>query len=171
VEMGCLQSCPDSPLHPGTPEEDIDYCHASNSHHPCESYCTAAGNPDVSDTENDNPEYAENIFELVIKITKELELLLVCNYAATGKGLHEKLNSVEGQLSVGIVKQIRYLATFRNKVVHHEYTPTESDRTAFTLAYEQVKNKMDIRRIAVGNSTLPNSTAITRSRRNKRGRR
>jgi len=129
--MGCLQSIPESPLQPRSPAEPVDYYDRSEHYRP-------------SNTDSSRPEYADNIFELVIRISKELEAFLVSHFDGTGKGLHEILDSVEGKLNPPAVRQIRYLATFRNKVVHHEYTPTANDRTAFINAYEQARSKLHL---------------------------
>jgi hypothetical protein len=58
--------------------------------------------------------------ELAINLSRRLESLLEKNYQATGKGLHEKVSSVEGKLSSQLVKNLRYIATMRNSVVHQE---------------------------------------------------
>lgn len=56
--------------------------------------------------------------ETAIKYSKAVESLLTKQFGAQGKGLHEKLSSVERRLPASLVKRIRYLATMRNKVVH-----------------------------------------------------
>lgn len=43
--------------------------------------------------------HSTNDYELVIKSAKDLEHILEVQYHAEGKGLHEKLTSVEGQLT------------------------------------------------------------------------
>ena len=58
--------------------------------------------------------------ETAIQYAKSVESLLVKQWGAQGKGLHEKLSSVEQQLPAALVKRIRYLATMRNKVVHED---------------------------------------------------
>jgi len=58
--------------------------------------------------------------ETAIQYSKAVESLLVKQLGAQGKGLHEKLSSVERQLPAALVKRIRYLATMRNKVVHED---------------------------------------------------
>lgn len=54
----------------------------------------------------------------VIKYNKRIEELLTKKYQASGKGLHSKLTSVESKLAPELVKQIRFIATIRNKLVH-----------------------------------------------------
>ena len=46
--------------------------------------------------------YSSNDYELVIKTSKDLEYFLESEFDARGKGLHEKISSVENKLS-GIV--------------------------------------------------------------------
>jgi len=61
-----------------------------------------------------------NQIEVAVKISRHLETLLEKNYQATGKGLHEKVTSVESRLDEALVKQLRYIATIRNSVVHED---------------------------------------------------
>jgi hypothetical protein len=58
--------------------------------------------------------------ELAVKLSRRLETLLERKYHASGKGLHEKVSSVEAQLPAELVKTLRYIATIRNSVVHEE---------------------------------------------------
>jgi hypothetical protein len=88
-----------------------------------------------------SPAYPTNIYEMVIKTSKELEGFLVSEFGATGKGLHEKISSVQTQLTPQLVKRMRYLATIRNKVVHGE-TADIPDRSGFIRAYESSKSEL-----------------------------
>ena len=56
--------------------------------------------------------------EIAVTYSKQLESLLTEDLNAEGKGLHEKLTSVESILEPALIKQIRWIATMRNKVVH-----------------------------------------------------
>lgn len=56
--------------------------------------------------------------EIAVGYCKEIESLLERRYGATGRGLHEKLSSVENRLPSAVAKHIRQIATVRNKVVH-----------------------------------------------------
>ena len=59
----------------------------------------------------------------VINYTKKIEGILENKYAAEGKGLHEKVSSVESRLDEAIVKRIRYIASVRNGLMHEpDYT-------------------------------------------------
>lgn len=56
--------------------------------------------------------------ELAVTHSRELEHLLESRHGATGKGLHQKVSSVESRLPAPLVGQLRAVATLRNKVVH-----------------------------------------------------
>lgn len=62
--------------------------------------------------------HIQNDFELVIRSSKDLEHILDTQFSAQGKGLHEKISSVESSLNSELVRNMRYLATIRNKLVH-----------------------------------------------------
>ena len=47
--------------------------------------------------------YSSNDYELVIKTSKELEHFLETEFSAQGKGLHEKISSVQSQLPGRII--------------------------------------------------------------------
>jgi len=80
--------------------------------------------------------------DLVIRSSKRIETTLVRLFDATGKGLHEKLSSVEKKLPVSLVKRIRYIATIRNKLVHeHEYRKID-DRSSFKRAVRHVNKEL-----------------------------
>ena len=65
--------------------------------------------------------------DIVDTQSKALEALLEQKFGATGRGLHEKLTSIEYQLEVGLVKNIRWIATMRNKVVHENFQLTNQN--------------------------------------------
>jgi hypothetical protein len=56
--------------------------------------------------------------ETSIRYSKEIEGLLETRFGAEGRGLHEKVSSVEHQLPSELIRKLRYIATIRNKVVH-----------------------------------------------------
>jgi hypothetical protein len=58
--------------------------------------------------------------ETAVTLSRRLESLLEEKHQATGKGLHEKVSSVEAKLSPDLVKSLRYIATMRNSVVHED---------------------------------------------------
>lgn len=58
------------------------------------------------------------MINIILNKTKKIEYLLEKEYDAVGRGLHEKLSSVEYNLEENIVRKIRKIATIRNKAVH-----------------------------------------------------
>ena len=61
---------------------------------------------------------ADELFTVrVIDVARDLETLLVAR-GATGRGLHEKISSVVGRLPDGIERQLRFIATVRNRLLH-----------------------------------------------------
>jgi hypothetical protein len=58
--------------------------------------------------------------ETAVTMARRLETLLVERFQADGRGLHEKLTSVEEDLPKALAKQIRYVASIRNSVVHED---------------------------------------------------
>ena len=85
--------------------------------------------------------YSTNDYELVIKISKDLEYLLDTEFHANGKGLHEKINSISKEvgLSNNLIKKMRYLATIRNKLIHERGYDMIPDRNIFIKNYEESK--------------------------------
>lgn len=55
--------------------------------------------------------------EDVISLTREIESLLE-QLGASGKGLHQKISSIENRFDRDTIKQLRWVATLRNKIVH-----------------------------------------------------
>lgn len=74
--------------------------------------------------------------ETVIRLSKKAEHILEKTYDADGRGLHEKLSSVEGKLPLALVKKLRYVATIRNKLVH-EYDYELENPEEFYIAAKQ----------------------------------
>lgn len=58
--------------------------------------------------------------ELAVTTARRLESLLEAGFGASGRGLHEKLASVEASLPPEVLRDGRYVATMRNKVVHED---------------------------------------------------
>lgn len=58
--------------------------------------------------------------ETVVRGSKKLEKILKEDFGAQGRGLHEYLTDVESQLTEGIVRKGRYIASVRNKVIHDD---------------------------------------------------
>lgn len=58
--------------------------------------------------------------ETAVHYSKRIEGILEHRLGARGRGLHEKLSSVETKLSQDIVRSLRWIATIRNNAVHKE---------------------------------------------------
>src|SRR5258708_18174708 len=58
--------------------------------------------------------------ELAVTTARRLESLLETRFGASGRGLHEKLASVEATLPPDALRDGRYVATIRNRVVHED---------------------------------------------------
>ncbi len=81
--------------------------------------------------------------EEIIKKTKKLETILT-KMGATGKGLHEKVSSIEHRIDKKTIKPLRYIATIRNKAVHEEeFITTEEISNSFKSNYEYIICKLD----------------------------
>jgi hypothetical protein len=81
--------------------------------------------------------------ELVVQASKQLEAALEKQYGATGRGLHEKLSSVEQQLPPEIVRNLRFIATMRNKIVHETDSEGLEDRDRFEQVVDEVMDHLD----------------------------
>jgi hypothetical protein len=80
--------------------------------------------------------------ELVIRRSKQLESLLEEGFGATGRGLHEKVTSVEGKLPPPLVKKLRFIATVRNKLVHDAKLDRLDDRKGFERACNDAEKQL-----------------------------
>jgi len=103
--------------------------------------------------------------DIVVTQSKTLEALLEQKFGATGRGLHEKLSSIEYQLETGLVKNIRWIATMRNKVVHENFQLTNQNDflRSCQRALEGLQNSQHTRSERV-NSSSRNSYNTTPKR-------
>jgi len=74
--------------------------------------------------------------EDVVLLTRKIESLLD-KLGANGRGLHEKLTSVENRLNLQTVKKMRWIATMRNKTMH-EHNFQINDFYGFKTACNEV---------------------------------
>jgi hypothetical protein len=81
--------------------------------------------------------------ELAVTRTKALESLLEQTLGATGKGLHEKVSSVQAKLSPALVKKLRFVATVRNKIVHESDYAKIDDRDGFVRACDEAEAELN----------------------------
>jgi hypothetical protein len=80
--------------------------------------------------------------DLAVTNSKRLESLLEKKLGATGKGLHEKVSSVESRLPRELVRNLRLVATVRNKIVHESDYKSIDDRNAFLKASKQAEHEL-----------------------------
>ena len=80
--------------------------------------------------------------ELAITRVKALESLLEQALGATGKGLHEKVTSVQDKLPPALVKKLRFVATVRNKIVHESAYQQIDDRDGFLRACDEAEAEL-----------------------------
>ncbi len=80
--------------------------------------------------------------ELAITRVKVLESLLEQALGATGKGLHEKVTSVQDRLSQPLVRKLRFAATVRNKIVHEADYQQIDDRAGFIRACDEAETEL-----------------------------
>lgn len=62
----------------------------------------------------------------ILDYSTQIESLLV-ELGAIGRGMHEKLDSIESIIDPFMVKKIRWIATIRNKAVHEANFCTDID--------------------------------------------
>ncbi|MEX2212896.1 MAG: hypothetical protein WD768_02130 [Phycisphaeraceae bacterium] len=79
--------------------------------------------------------------DLVIKSSKKLESMLT-KLGAEGRGLHEKVSSLEKKLGQPLVRKLRFIATVRNKVVHEQDYEKIDDRRGFIDAVKEAKREL-----------------------------
>jgi hypothetical protein len=78
--------------------------------------------------------------ENTVEFTRKIEALLVEELRAEGRGLHEKVSSVERKLPGPLVKRLRYIASVRNKMMHDDYQLQEPED--FYAACEQTLREL-----------------------------
>jgi hypothetical protein len=92
--------------------------------------------------------------ELVVSHAKKFEALLEKRFGARGRGLHEKVSSVEAQLPAEAVKKLRYVATIRNKFVHEDNVNDLDDREGFLQTCGLVEQALRTHRAPRGRHKL-----------------
>ncbi len=83
--------------------------------------------------------------ELAIRWSKKIEAHLERAHRAAGRGLHEKLDSVERRLDEQTVRDLRFLATIRNKLVHEEGYDRIDDREEFRRRVSRAAKALGLR--------------------------
>lgn len=80
--------------------------------------------------------------DLAVSRSKRLESLLEQSLGATGRGLHEKVSSVENRLPPDLVRKLRLVATVRNKVVHEADYKNIDDRKKFLQTCKEAERQL-----------------------------
>jgi hypothetical protein len=81
-------------------------------------------------------------YDIVIKRAKKIESLLT-NLGAEGRGLHQKVTSIEDDLPSHLIKRIRYIATRRNQAMHEsEVEITSSFLADFQSACDEAEKEL-----------------------------
>jgi len=73
-------------------------------------------------------------YDLVLTRSKRLEHLLEEGLGATGRGLHEKTDSVASRLPPPLIKRLHFIATVRNKLVHDDSMKRLDDAKGYKQA-------------------------------------
>lgn len=81
--------------------------------------------------------------EIAIKRCKRLDKLLAEDFGAAGRGLHEKVTSVQTQLPDKVVRRLRFIATVRNKLVHEADVDRLDDRREYERACDEVERELN----------------------------
>ena len=89
----------------------------------------------------------------ILEKTRKIETLLIINYHANGKGLHEKISSVENEINSAEVKKLRWIATMRNKSVHEDGFEIE-DLNSFLEECDNVINLLDSHNVNTTNQFI-----------------
>ncbi len=81
-------------------------------------------------------------YKVVIDAAKQIESLLE-KLGASGRGLHEKVTSIEDDLPNHLVKKVRFIATRRNQFVHQsDVKLTPSSLIDFQTAYDEAEKEL-----------------------------
>ena len=81
--------------------------------------------------------------DVAVKQCKELETILRTKHGAEGKGLHQLVTSVEGDLPSDLVRVLRRVATIRNKIVHEAEYERFDDKKGFLADCAAAKKQLN----------------------------
>lgn len=112
----------------------------------------------------DKNNVSTNDYELVITSCKQIDVLLmplaVRPIEHVNPGLHERISAAE--LPPVLEKQLRYLATVRNSLVHDIRITKLDDRDGFVNAFLSVRQQLSARHTPVTITTTPSSLSLHR---------
>ena len=84
--------------------------------------------------------------DTAVRWSKKLEAVLKTRFGATGRGLHEKVSSVESKLDAQTVRDLRFVATIRNKLLHDDTYDRIDDRRAFRAKARRAAKSLGVRK-------------------------
>merc|ERR1712228_181941 len=113
----------------------------------------------------------KNDYELAIRLSKELEYYLELHFNATGRGLHEKITTAERNFNAThpnpkfptqLVRNMRRLATIRNKLIHDRSYHKIDDKQRFIQTFEESYKALQeiIKQINSKNATTESDQCI-----------
>lgn len=80
--------------------------------------------------------------ERAVRWSKRFESVLERDLGARGRGLHEKIDSVEADLDPSIVRDLRLVATVRNRLVHEDGADRIERRDEFRAACRRARRAL-----------------------------
>lgn len=80
--------------------------------------------------------------DIAVKWSKRFESMLEREFNARGRGLHEKLDSVRDDLPERAVRDLRMVATVRNKIVHEDGYDRIERKREFIRACKRVRKTL-----------------------------
>lgn len=89
-------------------------------------------------------EVSSNDYQLAIEASKELEFLLESAFGAEGRGLHEKVSSVQNELPAPTVRALRFVASVRNSLIHDHDVRALPDRAAFLRRFQSAREELQV---------------------------
>jgi hypothetical protein len=103
----------------------------------------------------------------VLSQSKRVEQLLRSGLAAEGRGLHDLVTSVQGQLPEALVRKLRFIATVRNRLVHESAGDQLDDLDDFLrtcAAAEADLRRLILERPPGAASVAPRSSTTAKAR-------
>ena len=76
-------------------------------------------------------------FTKIVEMAQTLERLLQYRYGAQGRGLHEKITSVQYDLPRKAIRKMRFVATMRNRAAHEDVRIAKENFAAIKWNYEE----------------------------------
>ena len=100
--------------------------------------------------------------EAAVRGSQRLETVLETRFGALGRGLHEKVSSVERSLPADLVKRIRWVASVRNGAVHEG--KEISDAADFERKVDQAVRRLEATPPGKGGAAAPRTRGPRRGR-------